>query len=369
MSHSSTIEGVKSWDVIVVGGGIIGLSLALALRKRGLTILIVERGQPAHEASYAAAGMLANCGSETPAALRQLAKASAAMYPEFVHELQDESGVRIDLRSEGTILFSSPESQPHMYDDRVEGETLSLEELRQLEPELEAGQYTAMFLKEKSVDPRMLGAAALKAVKHRGIDVASGSSGRSVLVSDGRAVGISTEKTSYFGGIVVNCAGAWAGQLGPLQFPTRPVKGQMLSVIGAPHGCLRHVLRSPVVYLVPRSDGRILIGATVEEAGYDKRTVPETIQTMHQVAIRALPALQRARIHEDWAGLRPGTPDDLPILGATLLPGYFVAAGHFRDGILLAPITAQVMSKLISGSAPSYDLSAFSPSRFSCEEA
>jgi glycine oxidase len=312
--------------------------------------------------------MLANCGSETPAPLRLLAKASAAMYPEFVHELQDESGLRIDMRSEGTILFSSPDSHSHLYDDRVGGEMLSPTELRRLEPELDVGQYTAMFLKERSVDPRKLGAAAARAAKHRGIDMVTGSSVSEVSVSAGSATGIKTETTSYASGIVVNCAGAWAGQIGPLHFPTRPVKGQMLSVVGAPQGCLKNVVRSSEVYLVPRSDGRILIGATVEEAGYDKRTIPETIQGMHRAALRTLPILQQARIHEDWAGLRPGTPDDLPILGETQIPGYFVAAGHFRDGILLAPITAQVMSELITGCEPTHDLSAFSPSRFSFAE-
>jgi glycine oxidase len=138
----------------------------------------------------------------------------------------------------------------------------------------------------------------------------------------------------------------------------------MLSVVGAPHGALQHVVRSPEVYLVPRSDGRILIGATVEEAGYDKRTVPTTIQRMHQAALQLLPALSQARILEDWAGLRPGTPDDLPILGATSIVGYFVATGHYRDGILLAPATAHVMAQVIAGLKPDHDLTPFSPERF-----
>jgi glycine oxidase len=125
-----------------------------------------------------------------------------------------------------------------------------------------------------------------------------------------------------------------------------------------------HVIRAPEVYLVPRSDGRIVIGSTLEEAGYDKRTDAETIHRLHQAAIRLVPALEQARILEDWAGLRPGTPDDLPILGATGTPGYFVATGHFRDGILLTPVTAHVMAQVITGAQPDYDISAFSPERF-----
>src|SRR4029077_5167239 len=211
---------------------------------------------------------------------------------------------------------------------------------------------------------RALTSAALKAARHRGVDISSGTEVRSVLLSDGRAVGINTDKTSYGAPAIVNCAGAWAGQVSPHPFPTRPVKGQMLSVVGAPRALLRHVVRAPEVYLVPRSDGRILIGATVEEVGYDKRTDADTIQRMHQAAVRLVPALAQARMLEAWAGLRPGSPDNLPVLGATRTPGYFVATGHFRDGILLTPVTAHVMAQMIIGGELEYDVSAFSPARF-----
>jgi glycine oxidase len=118
------------------------------------------------------------------------------------------------------------------------------------------------------------------------------------------------------------------------------------------------------VYLIPRSDGRLLVGATVEEAGFDKRTDPDTIQRLHKTALQLVPKLADARILEDWAGLRPGTPDALPILGATPIPNYYVASGHFRDGILLAPVTAQLMAAVIEGRDPGFHLVPFSPSRF-----
>ena len=353
---------VKTWDVIIVGGGIIGLSLSIALRKRGAKVLVIERGEPGREASHAAAGMLADCTLETPAALQPLATASARMYPEFVHELQDESGMDVDLRDQGALLFPPPE---HIH-ERPGFATASLlpSSLAELEPALAEPSRPAIYLKERSVDTRALVAAALKAAKHRGVDVASGTAVISVLLSEGRLTGVRTAKTTYGAPVVVNCAGAWAGLIPPYPFPTRPVKGQMLSVVDEAHSLLRHVIRSPEVYLVPRSDGRILIGATVEEAGYDKRTDADTIQCMHQAAIRMVPALSGARVLEAWAGLRPGTPDDLPILGATATPGYFVAAGHFRDGILLAPVTAHVMAQVVTGVKPEYDLSAFLPARF-----
>jgi glycine oxidase len=353
------MQAVKTWDVIVVGGGIIGLSLSLALRKKGASVLVVERGEPGREASYSAAGMLADCPIEMPQALRELAAASARMYPEFAHELQDESGIDVDLRDQGTLYFASGESGQR--DIGGEAERVSPAGLAEMEPALAAAR-SAWLLRERSVDPRSLVAATLKAAKHRGVDVSSGTAVTEVVISEGRAAGVKTEKTSYAAPAIVNCAGAWAGKIGPYQFPVRPVKGQILSVVGVP--ALRHVIRAPGVYLVPRSDGRVLIGATLEEVGYDKKTDPDTIQSLHQAANLLVPALAEGKILEAWAGLRPGTPDDLPILGKTEVPGYFVAAGHFRNGVLLAPVTVAVMVKVVAGKTPEYDISAFSALRF-----
>ncbi len=349
---------MKTWDVIIIGGGIIGLSLSIALRKRGAKVLVVERGEPGREASHAAAGMLSDCALETPLALQPLARASARMYPEFVHQLQDESGVNVDLRDQGTLLFLSAEHAGR----GLEAEEISAGRLAKLEPALADPKQLAFFLKERSIDPRALTTAALKAAKHRDVDISSGTSVIGVLLSDDRVVGVDTDKSSYHAPVVVNCAGAWAGQISEYHLPTRPVKGQMLCVVGGP--ALTHVLRAPDVYLVPRSEGRVLIGATVEEAGYDKRTDADTIQRMHRAAVALVPGLERARVLESWAGLRPGTPDDLPILGGTNTPGYFVAAGHFRDGILLAPITARVMAQIVTGGKPELDLTPFSAKRF-----
>jgi glycine oxidase len=353
---------VKTWDVIIVGGGIIGLSLSIALRKRGATVLVVERGEPGKEASHAAAGMLADFPLETPPTLQPLATASARMYPEFVHELQDESGTNVDLRDRGTILFPSAEQlqeQPRLTTDHPLPSPLA-----ELEPVLAELKTPAIYLKERSVDPRALTSAALNAARHRGVDISSGTAVTAVLVSDGRATGVSTHRTSYGAPAIVNCAGAWAGSFPPNHFPARPVKGQMLSVVGVSRDLVHHVIRAPEVYLVPRSDGRILVGATVEEAGYDKRTDPDTIHRLHQAAIGLVPAMSQARVLEAWAGLRPGSPDNLPILGESGTPGYFVATGHFRDGILLAPVTAHVMAQLVTGVKPEYDLLPFSPGRF-----
>jgi glycine oxidase len=353
---------VKTWDVIVIGGGIIGLSLAIALRRRGATVLVIERGEPGREASHAAGGMLVDCPLETPAALQPLATASARMYPEFAYELELESGMKVDLRDQGTILFPSRE---HIERDTEFVATHSLPgPLRDLESALEATQSPALYLRERSVDPRALSLAAWKTAKHRGVDFSSGDQVTAVTITDGRATGVTTTKTGYHAAKVVNCAGAWSGQIGPHPLPTRPVKGQMLCLLMPSRTLLTHVIRSPKAYLIPRSDGRLLVGATVEEAGFDKRTDVATIQHLHKAAIELVPKLADGKILEDWAGLRPGTPDALPILGQTTTPGYYVATGHFRDGILLAPITAEVMTAVIEGQNPDYDLIAFSPLRF-----
>jgi glycine/D-amino acid oxidase-like deaminating enzyme len=284
------------------------------------------------------------------------------MYPEFAHELEDESGDKVDLRSDGTLLF--PE---HPSDQFANAEPLPCP-LAQLEPALQASGRTPLFLKERSVCPRALVQAALKAARHRGVDVSTGTRVLSLDVAPG-AITVTTDKTSYSTGKVVNCAGAWAGEVGPFPIPTRPVKGQMVCFAMPSRDLLRHVVRSPEIYLIPRSDGRLLAGATVEEAGFDKRTVPETIQNLRRAAIAMLPSLANARVLEDWAGLRPGTPDNLPILGATSVPGYFVATGHFRDGILLTPVTASAMAQLIATGKSEYDLGPFSVERFALRAA
>jgi glycine/D-amino acid oxidase-like deaminating enzyme len=246
-----------------------------------------------------------------------------------------------------------------------------------LEPELRVSNwlatrgavpYTALYLKERCVDPRDLTLAAVAAARHRGIDLSIGDHVVALELTNGDVSGVRTNKTRFASGTVVNCAGAWAGQIEPNTFPTRPVKGQMLSVLMPQKELIRHVIRTPDVYLIPRTDGRMLIGATVEEAGFDKRTVPETIQKLRQAALDLVPELENARILEAWAGLRPGTPDGLPILGPTSTPGYFIATGHFRDGILLSAITAKLMAQIMVGQEPALSISSFSPERFVAQD-
>jgi len=351
---------VKTWDVAIIGGGIIGLALARELRKHNLTVLVVERGEPGREASHAAAGMLASCDPTLPPSLAALASASADLYPEFVHELEDESGLRVDYRTDGTIAFLETNPGPLLPCMRP----LTAADVTHLEPHLAAAIRPAHFLHEAAVDPRTLLEALLRAAKHRNVDISSGSPVTEVEVNGRSAIALKTSRTSFPAEIIVNCSGAWAALIPPITIPTRPVKGQMLSLVPSRRGLIKHVVRAPEVYLVPRSDGRIIVGSTLEEAGFDKRVDADTVQRLHQAAANLVPELGEARMLEAWAGLRPGTPDALPVLGRTSLENYSVATGHFRDGILLAPITAMVMSQLVRGIQPELDLTAFSPARF-----
>jgi glycine/D-amino acid oxidase-like deaminating enzyme len=188
-----------------------------------------------------------------------------------------------------------------------------------------------------------------------------------VLSESGQVVGVRTSRSKYEAPIVVNCAGSWAGQIhasGATLVPSRPIKGQMLDVVPRRRNLVRHVIHGHDVYIVPRSDGRVLIGATVEDVGFDKRVSPDIISRLHLCAAKFVPELSEARIHEAWAGLRPGSPDDLPILGHVGLDGYFVATGHFRNGILLAPVTARIMADLICRGDTTFNLAHFSAVRF-----
>ena len=363
---------MKHWDVAIIGGGVIGLSLALRLKEQSLTIIIVEKREPAGEATHAAGGMIAHCDPHTPAALLPLVRASAKMYPDFVREVETESGEKIDFRNTGTIAVLAEPGVPLCEGARP----IPALELTNLEPNLCLGE-DSWFLPESCVDPRDLGRALEKAARHRGVDFVTGAAVREVLTAGDRTTGVRTAHATYHAGLVVNCAGAWAAQIAPLPIPTSPVKGQMLCVVPQPVGApripsfgirgselLHHVIRTPHIYIIPRSDGRILLGATVEEAGFDKQTNPETIKAMFETAVQIAPVLKNTRMHDAWAGLRPGTPDNLPILGETSISRYFAATGHYRDGIMLAPATAEVMTQLITGRKPAFDLAPFSPLRF-----
>jgi glycine oxidase len=342
---------MRSPDAAIAGAGIIGLSIAIELRNRGAQVLVLDRQQPGEEASSAAAGMLAPADPETPVALRPLAFESSRLFPDYVQRLEGSSGMKVDFRRQGTISFFEGSAVPPQYS------RLSSEELSQLEPALAPRGRAAFFVREETVDPALLVRAAASAAARSGVEIRCNSAVEEIRVK-GAQIEIVTGSERLQARAVVNCRGAWSGA------PVRPRKGQSLYVQPKRGGLLQYVVVAPEVYMVPRSSGKILIGATVEDVGYDKTVQPETVQSLYLAAGELVPELASAPITDSWAGLRPGTPDDLPLLGETETPGVFIASGHFRNGILLAPVTAHIMADLIEGKRAPMDISTFSPLRF-----
>src|SRR5215472_13407542 len=353
--NASTMKTVNSPDVIIAGGGIIGVSIALELRERGLQVMVLDRGEPGQEASSAAAGMLAAFDPETPSALCPLAQESARIFPDYVRKLESLSGMQVDLRSQGTIALFDGSSVPAAPEVGTYHK-LSADELHRIEPAVAVQAYSAFLVEESSVDPVLLMRAALKAASAMGIEVRGGTEITAIRAHGGR-IEVTTGPGHLSAAKAINCRGAWSGA------PVKPRKGQMLAV-RPQETALEHVVHAPGIYVVPRSSGRLVIGATVEDVGFDKTVEPETIHDLHRAAVDLVPELASAEVVASWAGLRPGTPDDLPVLGETETPGVFTASGHYRNGILLAPVTARIMANLFMGTATGFDISAFSPLRF-----
>ncbi|HEX7287049.1 MAG TPA: FAD-dependent oxidoreductase [Candidatus Angelobacter sp.] len=341
---------MRSPDVIIAGAGIIGISLALELRERGSSVLVLERAEPGNEASSAAAGMLAATDPETPVGLRALALESAMLYPQFVRKLENAVGVQADFRRHGTIALGEKPCPGH-------ARALLADELERMEPCLNAGGLPACFVAEDSIDPVLLMQVALGAARKNGVEVRGGMHVQTMRSGDGQAEVI-TDQGRLLAGAAVNCCGAWSGA------PVKPRKGQMMYLQPLRPGLIQHVVRAPGAYIVPRSSGKILVGATVEDVGFDKTVDPQTIRRLHSAAASFVPELASAAITETWAGLRPGTPDDLPVIGETANKRVFLASGHYRNGILLAPVTARIMANLVTGKPAGTDIATFSPARF-----
>ena len=355
-------------DCLIIGGGIIGSSLALELVRENLSVVLLDRGASSREASWAAAGMLAPTSEhhEQPA-LEALARASNDLYPDWLSSLRQAYPCDVGYRTDGTLLVAFDEREAAALAS-LPGEVLTASELRRLEPSLSDRLSSGLYLKnDHQVDNRRLTAALWEAAARSGVRLRPAAEVCSLLCASGRVTGVQmTDKSRIEASIVVDAAGAWAGQLGEEAArlaPTRPVRGQMLSLRAEP-APVRHVIRSPRAYVVPRADGRLVVGGTMEDAGYDKSLTPAGLAGLLAGAREILPNAARFVFEEAWAGLRPDTPDHLPILGATDLENFYVATGHFRNGILLAPITARLMTEVILGRQPSLSLEPFSPMRY-----
>jgi glycine oxidase len=351
-------------NVAIIGAGVIGLAIAWRLAARGTPVQVFDRGAAGAGASHAAAGMLAACAEAEPGeeALVALGREGQARWPAFAAELLAASGIDVELRPEGTLLLAlTADDQARLTHQLVFQQKLDLPlkwisavETRRREPHLAGKLAGAVFSPEDTqVDNRKLVAALRIAAEAAGVRVSEYRSVNTISSRGGRVDGIIlADGTKVGADAVVLAAGAWARSIEgvdpKLRPPVRPIKGQMLALRMDPAApLLSHVVWAPGAYLVPRRDGRLLVGATVEEKGYDTSLTAGGMLTLLEAAWRAVPAIEELAIDEMWVGHRPGSRDDAPILGAGPIDGLIYATGHHRNGILLAPITADAIARLV----------------------
>jgi glycine oxidase len=360
---------VETVDVIVAGGGIIGLSAALELARNGFRVRVIEKGRAMAEASWAAAGMLSGNDPEHPAELAPLAALSIRLYPEYLRVIERLSGRAVPVRTQAALVTSRLGHEFHSHETAACSELSALEAEERI-PGLATDARSFCWMEEPSLDPRDLCTALPLAAAAAGVELQQETEVLAVTSRNG-AVEVSTQSGTCSAGAFVNCSGAWAGGIrhsGLERSPAaevEPRKGQMIAVRMNPPLDLPYVLRSPEIYLVPRGDGLIVIGATVERVGFDRRVEPPVVERLRRQAAELWPPIASAALAESWSGLRPGTPDELPLIGSAGLPHCWVATGHFRNGILLAPATGTIVRQLIQGDPPAVSLDAFVPGRVS----
>ena len=374
-------RNVNKPNVAIIGAGVIGLGIAWRLALRGVPVAVFDKGASGAGASHAAAGMLAACAEAEPGeeALVTLGRASQARWPAFAAELKQASGVDVGLRPEGTLVVAlTSDDQARLGHQLVFQQKLGLPlqwisaaETRRREPHLAGKLAGAVFSPEDTqVDNRKLAAALRIAAEMAGASISEHQAVKTISSDAGRVDGIVlADGSKVAADVVVLAAGAWSrnidGLAPELRPPVRPIKGQMLALRMDPTApLLTHVVWAPGAYLVPRLDGRLLVGATVEEKGYDTSLTAGGILTLLEAAWRVVPAVEELPIDEMWVGHRPGSRDDAPILGTGLIDGLIYATGHHRNGILLTPITADAIAELVLDGAADPAIRPFSIERF-----
>lgn len=366
-------------DVIVIGAGLIGCSVAFELGRRGVSVLVLDRSGPAREATWAAGGMLSPLSEGlSPGSFRELGLASLRLYRSFVGSIGEASGLPVEVVASGKLMVAFDPGvvgalwEAHSTPDIGEPgsvQRVSRAEVLEREPALSPDvQGGVLFPEEGQVDNRLLGRAACRAAEAVGARVLGGSRVRAVRATDRAIQGVELrDGTRVDAGAVVVAAGAWSGEIRglPRPLPVRPVRGQMVSLeMGA--ASLETVVETPEAYLIPRPGGPLVVGSTMEEAGFAVETTEAAVAGLVSAARRALPDLADGPPLERWAGLRPGTPDGLPILGPDPeIEGLYYATGHFRNGILLAPVTAaSLAASILRDETGPVDLGPFRPDRF-----
>jgi glycine oxidase len=350
--------------VAIIGAGVVGLGIAWRLAGRGAFVEVFDRGAAGAGATHAAAGMLAACAEAEPGeeALIALGRESQARWPSFAAEVLKASGIDVELRTEGTLVVAlTADDQARLHHHLVFQHKLGLPlewitaaETRRREPHLAGKLAGAVWSPEDhQVDNRKLASALRIAAESMGAIIREHTPVKEISITGGRADGVILgDETRVSADVVVLAAGAWSRGIAGLppeqRPPVRPIKGQMLALRMDPTApLLNHVVWAPGVYLVPRRDGRLIVGATVEEKAFDTSLTAGGLLTLLEAAWRAVPSIEELPIEEMWVGHRPGSRDDAPILGRGPVDGLIYATGHHRNGILLAPVTADAMARLI----------------------
>jgi glycine oxidase len=366
---------MRRFDVIVLGGGIIGCALAEELARHGQRVVVVERGRIGSEASSAAAGILsAQMDLPAPDPLFELCQAARRMYPRWVEHLERRSGVSVGYHVDGILYLAMTGREERAMErqarwQRKHGlrvERWSSKEVRRHEPAVDGPIKSGFhFPTEAQVDNVLLMRALRAACRKAGVELQEQASVRRLVIREQTVQGVETDHGVLDTHVVVNCLGSWAAMGGtfPITLPVEPARGQMLAFRG-PTRLVRHAVMSERAYVVQRRDGRLLVGSTIEHVGFDKALTLEGIHGILCGLRHMTSAFNQCTFLEAWAGFRPYSKDGLPLLGPTPIRGLYVATGHFRHGILLAPITARLMTELILGRSASFDLLPFSPGRF-----
>jgi glycine oxidase len=366
---------MRDSNVVVVGGGVMGCGIALRLRQAGARVTVLERSIPGAEASSAAGGILApQHEAEGPGPFLELCLRSRGLYPDFAAELQALTGVNVSYLPSGVLSLAFDEADMRRLEATVgwqralglRVEVLNPAEARALEPQLSPHVLAAVrYPDDHQVDNRLLTRALTMAAAKVGATFRTGYV-RGVVEERGRAVGVDLDGETLRADAVVIAAGSWSGLVqGSALDPrvVRPARGQMVQ-FQTRLPLFSHVLFSDKGYIIPRADGRVIAGSTLEFSGFEKHVTAEGLHRILSLAMQLCPALGSAPVQETWAGLRPYTEDHLPILGTGPLPGLFLATGHFRNGILLAPITAKLVAQAVLGEKPLVDLTPFRCDRF-----
>jgi glycine oxidase len=357
-------------DAVIIGGGVIGLLCARELRQRGLDVTLVERDQPGRQASWASAGILSGTHplENDPAAT--LKRRSRELYPNLVADLTEESGINPEMTYNGNVVPVFNDEQARRFQEAArtdpESELVSGAALREAEPALGPSVQAGLLRPGGQIDNRRLCRSLEVANRRAGITQVSGAAVTEVLRSGDRVRGVRTHGGTFEAPIVINAAGSWSRQIPGCDppIPVVPQRGEILALDQSAVGLKRVVTKEPDPYLVPRADGRLVIGATRKFVGFNSSFTAGGVHWLLSEAIGMVPSLAEAPIVEIWTGFRPVSLDGLPAIGAGLLEGLYYATGHGPSGIAPAPASAELLADLVTGTTPKIPAEPFDPLRF-----